>query len=320
MDWQPNPLLVGKCAPAKPQPEPQPEPEGGAASSCWVCLSDDPSDGRLLHNNCACRGDAGYVHLPCLVQLAKTNAKRWTSCPTCKQAWTGRVKLGLCSARFAFVEDRPKEDRERLVAACDLTEAMGQAACHRAEFNEALQLGRETLTTMCKVFGQERATINHVLDAMSALASVHSHWGDHAAALTLHTDALVLARRVLGDSHQATLHAIGEIGGTHTSMGSFKEALPLLTEAVDGWSRHKGPDHPVTLICLANLGNTPPPVPSAAPVLRARRRAAILHMEMGNDEQCLSLLPQVCRSMHPWTVFSKAVDRLRAILSRRAAF
>ena len=88
-------------APAPPAP-PAPPAAAPAAGArvCYICLGGEEGGGRpsrLLHGGCACRGDAGFAHLSCLVKAARANAKLWWGCLTCKQHWTGPVNVGMCA-------------------------------------------------------------------------------------------------------------------------------------------------------------------------------------------------------------------------------
>ena len=97
---------------AKPAPE-----RSGTEPVCWVCLEGGDS-GELLHENgelhsggCACRGAAGFAHLPCLMKMAQANPARWTTCPTCTQPWTGSTSLCLALSRHrlaAELDDEPE--------------------------------------------------------------------------------------------------------------------------------------------------------------------------------------------------------------------
>lgn len=67
--------------------------------ACWICFDDEMSSTNPIVRECACRGiDNGFVHVGCLVRLAKTKAEvsnrqepnethtfAWTRCITCKR-------------------------------------------------------------------------------------------------------------------------------------------------------------------------------------------------------------------------------------------
>ena len=89
--------------------------EGGRLGGiqCTICLDDE---GDVAQRGCCCRGDAGAVHLQCLIDLATHTTDNdlgsgwtaWWQCGTCKQALTGTVQLELAEAWFARVETRER--------------------------------------------------------------------------------------------------------------------------------------------------------------------------------------------------------------------
>eukprot|EP01043_Picozoa_sp_COSAG02_P057998 COSAG02_NODE_7140_length_3160_cov_24.772623_5_plen_275_part_00 len=214
------------------------------SAECFICLEGH----GLLLRGCACRGSAGFLHLPCLVAAAQVNAARWHNCPTCGQRWTGRLKLAIARARYDLLMPRTAgADGELLQAAMDLTWALRES-CQLAE---ALKLGRETLATARRTSGDEHVT---TLTAMGILASVYGAVGDYGAALPLETHVLAVRRRLLGSNHHATLTTITNLGVTHLQLGNHTAALPLIHEALEGGRRANGRDHPETLTCIGNLG------------------------------------------------------------------
>ena len=128
---------------AAPQPEPGPE----EAPLCFVCL-EGSSAGDLLRG-CACRGGAGYVHVACLALAAQAKAESnseestWHTCPTCKQEWTGALRLALARARWELVTKQHEESVERLDAALNLTHAL--RSCGQLALPATQKLTRRSL-------------------------------------------------------------------------------------------------------------------------------------------------------------------------------
>ena len=68
----------------------------GSTGDCTICLS---SDAHVIQRGCCCRGDSGWIHLECMVELAihteehaeepQNCMKGWWECGTCKQGFTG---------------------------------------------------------------------------------------------------------------------------------------------------------------------------------------------------------------------------------------
>ena len=88
---------------AKYKPDP-PVPK----AACYICLE----EGDVMRN-CACRGDAGYVHLKCLVEHVERNPHKENlhSCPLCNQMYTERLGVGLARMMWQRARDTDHPDR-----------------------------------------------------------------------------------------------------------------------------------------------------------------------------------------------------------------
>ena len=93
---------------------------------CWICTEGASRTRRgRLWRSCACRGpDAGFAHLHCLVEAAGYNADTWTTCPTCKQDFTGDLQLRLAQASWRMWVARDADDGRRLDSADRLAQAL----------------------------------------------------------------------------------------------------------------------------------------------------------------------------------------------------
>ena len=90
------------------------------ARECWVCLElADTGGAAAAPTGCACRGSAGRAHLSCLIAAARHKTDRhnrhtaWGWCPTCKQSYTGPMRVGLARARWAPLRDGLEGGGER---------------------------------------------------------------------------------------------------------------------------------------------------------------------------------------------------------------
>ena len=94
-------------------------------ASCIICLESDTSPPPIQsESGCACRncrGDSGLAHIACLVRAAASQqAQRgsgvWRECQTCKQGYTGAMRVGLAEAWRSRVAGQAAESDERLEA------------------------------------------------------------------------------------------------------------------------------------------------------------------------------------------------------------
>ena len=219
---------------------------------CWICCEGGTD---LLHTGCACRGSAGLAHARCLEQAAVHDVNRWTTCPTCKQQWTGEMEVALARARYERVRPRPADDEERLFVQQNLAVALFESA---GDPDGATAMLEEVLAVCRRVLGSENPL---TLDALTNLALVYSEVGNYDAALPLSEEVVATTRRTRGADCEEAAHAIGSLAAVLNNVGEYGRARPLWEEALQLRLRLLGPSHLDTLNskhgvgqCLVGLG------------------------------------------------------------------
>ena len=180
-------------------------PEG---ASCWICLEDGPDEtGAPLVRDCACRGDAGFAHLSCIVQYAQSTSnknagkdidkffKPWEECPNCNQNYMGGVAIILAEKCVEFVERKFPRTILLHVKALDI-KLTAVASCMDTDQNqkdEAIQIGNEILSMInllkrnySSMPIQIRMTEGHVHDCFAAFASSEETEAGYQRALGHH--------------------------------------------------------------------------------------------------------------------------------------
>jgi hypothetical protein len=127
----------------------------GANGACYVCYESQPPP---IQSGCACRDEAGFVHIECMVQVAVSQVGHrgniaWSECHTCKQKFTGAMRTGLAEACWGRVRDVVEESAERLSAAYNL----GQSLFGEAKYGEAERMFREVHGILMRVLGADRS-------------------------------------------------------------------------------------------------------------------------------------------------------------------
>ena len=81
--------------------------EGGSDEDvCLICFEASPPP---IQSGCACRGPAGLAHPGCCVKAAqalverKDSSRWWFTCQTCKQVFTGAMRIGLANVWWSSV-------------------------------------------------------------------------------------------------------------------------------------------------------------------------------------------------------------------------
>ena len=224
-------------------------------ASCWVCCEGSDEARPLIPTGCACRGSAGLAHLHCLVEAAEHNVESWTTCPVCRQEYTGEADVGLARTRWERVRERPAEDEERLFVANNLAVTLKESAGDNAG---ALALMREVLEVRRRTLGEDHEC---TIDSKINLALQHHEMGAFAAALPLAEEAAAAARRTYGCEHEEALVAVASLGAVYSSMGNHAQARPYLEQALEARRRTLGEGHLETMNsshllgqCLLGLG------------------------------------------------------------------
>jgi serine/threonine protein kinase len=147
--------------------------------------------------------------------------------------------------------------RETLATAFELAFALWQ----QGQMDEAEQRFRGTLETCRRVLGSEdRQTVAVIVKLASFLGDRASRNPEHAQGFLeteeLLEEALESNRRVLGDTHAATLETIQLLGMTRMMQGDLDGAARLHSEALDGMRQVLSTSHEAThgsMLRLADL-------------------------------------------------------------------
>ena len=217
--------------------------------ACIICLDNDGHP-LPIQCGCGCRDEAGCAHVACKAAYAAHQGpgyhQGWYECPTCKQKYTGAMKLGLAETLCARLKGRPAEDDDRLGAQNTLAVAYFQAG----RFAEADALFRGLLATRRRVDGP-----NHVetLAVAGNLGSVLLEQGKDSAAEAVFRDTLERQRAALGPEHGSTLLTAGNLAVALQNQRKYAEAEPLVRDTLAIKQRVLGEEHLSTLLKATNL-------------------------------------------------------------------
>ncbi len=150
-------------------------------ATCFICLDSDPPP---IQSGCACREDGGLAHVDCLAKVAISRCcaqaapaagapsascgagapaselshrgDAWRQCQTCKQAFTGAMRMGLAKAWWSRMRDEAEESLQRRGAAFNLAMALSGLGVHpKAEQIKAERIFRELHAIESRVRGLE---------------------------------------------------------------------------------------------------------------------------------------------------------------------
>ena len=219
---------------------------------CTICL-DGGDEPVPIQRGCACRGDAGLAHTACLAEVAARKAggvhEGWFECPTCGQAYTGAMGLGLQRALVHRMRTRPRDDPGRLAAESNL----GNALRNVSKLAEAVDVLTRVLVVKKRVYAKDDA---RTLLTASTLAATYQEQGRLPEAEELQVWVLEASGRVNGKEHPGTLDAATNLAVTYRGQGRHAEAEVLQVEVLEASRRVRGAGHPETLDAANNLAIT----------------------------------------------------------------
>lgn len=252
------------------------------APTCIICCESqaEQPDAPLVSTGCACSrqgSSAGRAHLLCIAAAAEHNADRWTTCPTCKQVWSGTFEIDLSRKRCESFNHLPADDPERLVAKLNLAATLNKNDAPGAR-EDATRIYEEGLETWRRTLGVRH---ERTLVVMANLSMTYEDAGNTEAALALADESLEILRQGrLGSGQQVgedsdeeeedvaalemrmdlMARTLGTASRLYGTMGSHAAARPLMEAAVE-LSKKAGDDgnrvHELSNlgVCLGNIGD-----------------------------------------------------------------
>ena len=221
--------------------------EENIGGACIICLDSDPPPVQM---GCACRGDSGLAHVDCLAQVAEHHAGpvglKWRVCRTCKQAFTGKVLMGLALAWRSQCALAESERGERLAAEHNLI----QALIGQGNYAEAEPMLRALHEVLVREFGAEH---HNVLTNASTLAQALAFQRKYADAEEIEREALAVQKRLLGAEHPNTLSSANNLSLYLSNQGKYVEAERIQREVIAVQRRVLGEEDPGTLTGMNNL-------------------------------------------------------------------
>ena len=211
-----------KLAPATIPAESDNARVDGSQHACFLCLDDEQTEDSPIVRDCACRGTAGYVHIDCLVELAKSKARQnatvdgkfgassggipvpWIECITCHQEFrkTSRSRIALASAVWSLYPDPSANLKGHLVALhvnSTLQRALGNV-------NRSRDLTRTRCSLMKAAYTDADSRPDHLITICSGLCYLaNSYTADDCEPMEHIIDEASMYASKLGDGDDRKL-------------------------------------------------------------------------------------------------------------------
>ena len=204
---------------------------------------------------CACRGTAGFVHVSCLAEQAKTLVAeaeennlvdklaerwaRWHTCRLCEQGYHGVVACALGWACWKTYVGRPETYGIRRTAMSMLGNGLANAGHHEDE----LSVREAELAIERRLDAPEE----HILVVQGNLAVTYYKLGHIEKALSIERDVYSGRLKLSGEEHEETLLAACNYAAGLDRLRRFEEAKSLLRKVMPVARRILGSGHDHTL-------------------------------------------------------------------------
>jgi tetratricopeptide (TPR) repeat protein len=224
--------------------------------TCYICteaLHWKTKEG--LVRMCACRGTAGFVHVSCLAEQAKTLVAeaeennlvdklaerwaRWHTCRLCEQGYHGVVACALGWACWKTYVGRPETDAIRLGAMTQLGNGLQRGKNHE----DALPVYEAELSMIQRLGASE----DSILVVQNNLANTYSELGRLEEALRMRLDVYSGRLRLNGQDYRESLVAAGNVANVLIILKRFEEARSLLRKTIPAARRVLGECDETTL-------------------------------------------------------------------------
>ncbi len=198
-------------------------------ATCYICLGEGPG----LVRGCACRGDAGYAHVRCLVraeaELARESRDGLGQCPTCRQFYHGAVRLAVAWGEWRAVA---RDQSERFFHAL---RELGMALSECGQHGDALVLIRCRLKIQKSWWPQlEGRELSESQVAFAGeqtnLANILGRLGKLDEACGIQRESFSLQKRARGVEDPGTISVAVNLANILKTTRHFQEALKLLEE------------------------------------------------------------------------------------------
>ena len=231
--------------------------EDTKGQTCYICTEAvhwKTKEG--LVRGCACRGTAGFAHVSCLAEQAKTLREdaeendlddevfdarwvRWHRCGLCEQNYHGVVACALGWGCWKTYVGRQEEDGAWTTAIGVLGNGLS-AAHHHAD---ALSVGEAELAMEVRL---GTSGVN-LLATQGNLAIRYHYVGKHEEALLMRRDVYSGTLKLLGEENSETLRESMCLSSALIQCSRLDEAKSLLCKMIPVARRVLGESHELTL-------------------------------------------------------------------------
>ena len=239
----------------------QPKVQAPKDAFCYICLEGEgESPSSKLMRGCACRGDsAGFVHIKCLTELARSKEgtsgdpqtvfTAWNQCGNCKQGFQGALEVEMRRRCCRYYRLRPHQEELRYASTRSLAICLGDDG----EVDAANQLLDEASTFV----GNYKDTL---LDLKLSRANMLHRNGQTLEALGLLQAVLPEAKECTANPalYSCTMHRIAEF---LLNLHRYQEAHEAAAEVAAYYKARFGSEDPgflrariICAIAFAKLG------------------------------------------------------------------
>ena len=212
--------------------------EDAKGQTCYIC-GEEKEEG--LVRMCACCGTAGFAHVLCLAEQAKSlmdeveenslsdralekRWERWHKCGQCEQNYHGIVACALGWACWKTYLGRSETDQFRISA----IRLLGNVLFDAGDHEDALLARQAELSLMKRVGAPE----DRMLALQTRVGYSYNALGRHEEGLPLQRDVYSGRLKLHGENHQETIWSAGYLANSLYRTRRFDEGKALLRKVI----------------------------------------------------------------------------------------
>ena len=260
--------------------------EDTAGKACYVCLEIEDDQGHACVRGCACRGEAGFAHLSCLVRHAQTTTdtmpppvqtmistmfdvellmginRFWGTCGLCHQEFTGDVRLALGWACWNTHSSREESDSFRVMALEVLGRGhLGMASSTDDHKQECVPIHEAIVATVRRHWPENR---NEILQMNANLAAAYGEAGRVDDSIAIMRECYADAKDMNGPQCTMTQACANNLACSLIDSGTFAEARTLLKAQLE-YQADASLDNSITIGLFCNYAKALYKDPAAVP-------------------------------------------------------
>lgn len=193
---------------------------------CFICIDESTPP---IQSGCGCLGETGWVHIDCILKVAKHAPENgddsvWYKCKICTRKFTGNVREALAREWVSKTQEKPENDKEKMCAKLNLSNTFFE----RRLFKEAYKISYDLFSMQTRVLGFDNM---HTLVTQMNIARILFEQDNFDLGMDMMTKVFKIQKKKQGAKNVYTLMTENEIkcrmAALKFEQGNYEEAAKI---------------------------------------------------------------------------------------------